>query len=227
MKRYINRKFGRLMVVANASPYFTPNGRKVYRVKCKCLCGKQVIVMIPNLMNGSTKSCGCYRAEHELRFTHRMSKTRQYKIWNQMLVRCYNSNNRSYKFYGARGIKVCNKWKHFEGFWKDMGNGYSDKLQIDRRNNNNGYFKKNCHWVTPKEQQNNRTNNKILILNGVSRTLMQWSELLKIHRGTIQSRLMRGWSTEKALITPIRKKEHTVFNPKNKEKKNELHKTEV
>lgn len=101
------------------------------------------------------KSCGC--ATHlKARVTHGMSATRQYQIWADLKDRCNNPKNKSYIRYGARGITYDTTWDTFEGFWLDMEMGYTDELTIERENNNLGYTKSNCTWITLSAQANNR-----------------------------------------------------------------------
>ena len=88
-------------------------------------------------------------------YRHGMAGTRIYKIWVGLLSRCYNSKVRIYKYYGGRGIKVCDRWIKFENFYADMGDR-PNGLQLDRIDNDKGYSPDNCRWVTPKE--NNSSN---------------------------------------------------------------------
>jgi len=82
-------------------------------------------------------------------YKHGMSYTRLYKIWCDMKVRCLNKNNKFYKNYGGRGIKVCKVWHDFINFkeWA-LNNGYDDTLTIDRINSNGDYEPTNCQWIT-------------------------------------------------------------------------------
>ena len=81
-----------------------------------------------------------------------MSKTRFYKIWKQMHTRCYNKNYREFKYYGGRGIKICDRWRRFENFRDDMLSSYKDNLSIDRINGEGDYEPQNCRWVNSKVQ---------------------------------------------------------------------------
>ena len=91
---------------------------------------------------------------------HGLSKTRIHRIWHSMYCRCYYPKTNGYKNYGGRGIKVCEEWKHLDGFinfynWA-MSHGYNDYLTLDRIDNDKDYEPSNCRWITPKEQSNIR-----------------------------------------------------------------------
>jgi hypothetical protein len=87
---------------------------------------------------------------------HGMNKTQEYRAWVNMRQRCYNQNNTKYDDYGARGIKVCDRWFHsFKNFLADMGYKPSPEYSLDRRNNDGNYEPKNCRWATRKVQRNN------------------------------------------------------------------------
>lgn len=78
-----------------------------------------------------------------------------------MKNRCFNERVKCYKYYGGRGIKVCERWMKFENFYEDMKDEYSDSLTLDRIDSNGDYEPSNCRWATWKEQQNNRRNNRV------------------------------------------------------------------
>lgn len=132
-------------------------------------------------------------------------RTRLGRIWNNMKKRCNNERHESYKYYGEKGIKVCEEWsKNFDSFkhWAE-NNGYDDSLTIDRIDNSKDYCPENCRWATPKEQGNNRIDNHLIYFNGQEMTLTQWSEILGMDFRTLYRRLHSGWSVEKALTTPV------------------------
>ena len=122
-------------------------------------------------------------------------------IWHQMKRRCYNSSADSYKYYGARGIQVCDEWLYdLDAFYYwALDNGYDDHLTIDRIDSNRDYEPENCRWSSMKEQDNNRTNSIFLEHNGVTHTIPEWSEILGIEQYVIRNRLNRGWSIDDAL----------------------------
>lgn len=133
--------------------------------------------------------------------TYGFSHTRIDNIYKSMISRCYCKSNIRYHRYGGRGIEVCEEWKNDKMKFFDwaFSNGYSEMLTLDRKNVNEGYFPENCRWVTQKEQQNNRSNNRVIEFNGVSHTLGEWSDITGIKLATIWNRLKSGWSVEDAL----------------------------
>jgi hypothetical protein len=125
-----------------------------------------------------------------------------------MKARCLNENVQDYRYYGAKGVSVCDEWMNsFESFmdWS-LENGYNDALTIDRIDANGDYSPENCRWVTNRDQQNNRSNTKILSLNGETKSLSEWADELGIARNTLWARLRCGWSVERTLSTPVQRK---------------------
>ncbi len=132
---------------------------------------------------------------------HNLTGTRLYNIWTHMKQRCYNPKNSRYANYHDRGITVCDEWRNdFMAFRKwALENGYSENLTLDRKDNDGNYCPENCHWTTKRVQNNNRTMNHCLILNGVSKTIGEWSSELGIPWSTIYTRLSKGCSVKEAL----------------------------
>lgn len=202
------QKFGRLTVVKHA---YNRN-KKTYWV-CLCDCGNYVTVRADCLKDGNTKSCGCMNNELRAQFgkshlkhgdAQRGDHKRLHQIWASMKDRCKNQKSSAYKYYGAKGVKVCADWHEYENFKKwALENGYKKDLSIDRIDVNGDYCPENCRWVTHKEQMNNTTRNRIICFNGKEQTISQWSEETGINRDTLNNRLGRlGWSVEKAMTTP-------------------------
>ena len=132
-------------------------------------------------------------------YKHGGRKTDEYRIWRHMRTRCENKNSPAYKWYGERGIKVCEKWLEFKAFYEDMGERPSKEHSIDRINVNGDYEPSNCKWVTIKEQQRNRRNNVIYTYNGVTASLAELCEINNCKYKTVHMRLSKGASIELAL----------------------------
>lgn len=161
MKDLTGQIFGRLTV---AWPVGRNKSGNIYWLSF-CSCGKQVISQANGLCSGATKSCGCLQRELVAERTSKHGhsrvgrKTRECNTWTLMKARCSNPNVPNYKFYGGRGIAVCERWQGehgFENFLSDMGPRPAGK-SIDRYPNKNGnYEPNNCRWATQTEQCRNQ-----------------------------------------------------------------------
>ncbi len=193
------RTFGRLKVLRRSSNI----GRRVAWV-CLCGCGKEVVLKAGNLKRG-TQSCGCLVLEIlRLRATHRMSGTPEHKSWSAMIQRCTNPNEKRYKDYGGRGIKVCQSWRLFENFIRDMGRRPTGTT-LDRKDNNGDYCPNNCRWATDEEQANNARSNVLITCAGKTQTLSKWAREVGIDvRAISQRRNLLGWTDYAAIFTPLR-----------------------
>ena len=136
---------------------------------------------------------------------HGMIHTRIYTTWHNMRCRCDNPNHKSYKNYGGRGITYCAEWHDFPPFMEwALSHGYNDSLTLDRIDTNGNYEPSNCKWSTPKEQCNNRRNNKKFTFNGETLTLSEWADKLHISRHTLWGRIkIHHMSIEQALTMPV------------------------
>lgn len=132
-----------------------------------------------------------------------MDKDRNlYIAWKNIKERCYNPNSSNFKYYGGRGVFVCDKWKaNFKEFQRwSFENGYTKGLSIDRIDNEKGYSPDNCRWVSKKEQANNKRNNHFLTYKGKTQTIAQWSEETGISSQLISKRINKfGWDVERTL----------------------------
>lgn len=194
-------KFGRLTVIR----YTHSNDDKKACWDCICDCGNKINTTGKSLRSGNTKSCGCYAKEIRsvANLTHgdcRNGKTKEYYIWRGIKARCLNINNKNYSLYGGRGILICKEWENdYSKFLSDMGRAPFKKATIDRINSNGNYCKDNCRWASMKEQNNNKSNNKLITFQGKTMTAKKWSEITGINYGTIIMRLHRGWTIQKTL----------------------------
>ena len=130
------------------------------------------------------------------------SRQKTKAIYNGMKRRCYDPKCNIYKYYGGRGIKVCDRWLGIYGytnFIEDMGEIPTGK-SLDRIDPNKWYSKDNCRWATPKEQANNRTSNRVIKYAGKSMTISEWSETTGIPYATLYYRITKyKWPVERAL----------------------------
>ncbi len=137
------------------------------------------------------------------RYSHGMYGTPVYSKWMAMKRRCYNKNERTYPNYGGRGITVCGDWLEFAGFYKDMGPSYKSGLSLDRINNDEGYSKDNCRWITMAEQAKNKRNVKLYKYKGRIVSLGQLEKELGFGHSFLMHRVVNmGWSIDKAISTP-------------------------
>lgn len=161
MRKIIDLKgqqFGRLIVLE----YSHTDKRGYAMWKCQCNCGNETTVCGRSLRTGHTISCGCLHKERMdiARKSHSKSKTHIYQTWSDMKQRCFNNKNKAFKYYGDRGITVCDEWKDsFEAFYDYVSQlphfgeaGYS----LDRINNDGNYEPNNVRWATLSEQNKNK-----------------------------------------------------------------------
>lgn len=196
--------FGRLTVLSYEGK--NKHGHKLWY--CQCTCGKTKIIPQTALNSGDSQSCGCLHQETSLQnmarriVKHQMCSTPEYKAWRSMKERCANPKHRQYKNYGARGITVCTRWKtSFENFYQDLGPRPGPTYSLDRKENNNGYYKKNCRWATSIVQNRNKRTNIVVTHNGLALPISAWAELKHLTKSSLGWRL-RHWSVEEALLRP-------------------------
>lgn len=170
---------------------------------CLCDCGTVREVANSALRDNLSKSCGCLKTEvTSARAKQRNTKHSKYHhpvyhVWDSMIARCTNPNNRGFKSYGARGITVCPRWLKFENFYSDMGD--PNGMTLERVNNNKGYCKSNCKWATYTEQARNKRNSIRLKYNGQIKPLVTWAEELGLSKTMLYQRVARGWTPERIL----------------------------
>lgn len=176
--------------------------------ECTCDCGNYLTVRQESLRSGNTKSCGCIHKQvfmqiitkHGEIARNNGAETKIYRTWKSIKSRCYNPNTIRYKYYGGKGVRVCDRWlDSFELFKKDMGLPPTEVHSIDRIDSNGDYCPENCRWATPKQQRINNSMVNLIEYNGKTQTLTEWSQELGINRSTLSGRINRyGWTTERA-----------------------------
>jgi hypothetical protein len=206
-KDIANVRFGRLTALEKIKTSI--GGHAIW--KCICDCGSIKEVSGVSLRGGDIVSCGCYRRE-KMRSTAlkhgngRTGKhTPEYNVWLGIKARCTRPGATAYDQYGGRGINVCDRWLDFVKFLEDMGER-PPGTTIDRINNDLGYEPKNCRWATKREQSKNRKITVFYEYNGKRLTLSEWSEELGIKRITLYTRISLGWTIDRVLGTPLRRK---------------------
>lgn len=208
----IGMKSGRLTVVE----FYDRNKWGQSRWLCKCECGNTSVVSSSNIKYKKTLSCGCLCKERvsEAKRTHGMSYSSIYPEYHNMKKRCYDENTHNYKWYGGRGIKVCDRWlTDIHNFYDDVSilphfreEGYT----LDRIDNNGDYEPSNVRWATKSEQCNNRRSNLLYEYDGEVRTLKEISDITGLPYKALHKRLkIFGWEPERAFSEELRK----VSNP--------------
>lgn len=199
------KQFGRLTVIERAPDAVSPSGRHRVKWLCQCECGNTREVYTDNLLRGRTVSCGCNareKAQHR-EGNHHESRTKLYGVWCAMKRRCLNSSVPEFKYYGGRGITVCDDWMSSWESFRDWAynSGYKEGLTLERINVNGNYEPSNCCWITGIAQANNRRSNRRITFNGETHNLTEWANKLGINYKTLHNRLYVGWSVEKAFTT--------------------------
>lgn len=170
---------------------------------CECECGTQKAISQSSLRSGKSKSCGCYKMD--VVTTHNKSGSKEFAIWSSMLSRCYCPTHKVYSRYGGRGITVCDRWKNnFQDFYYDMG-AKPEKHSLDRIDNSGNYEPNNCRWATSKQQNRNNSNNRMITVNGETKCIAEWSELMNLNLKTISRRLKQGKTPEEAILPSAEK----------------------
>jgi hypothetical protein len=156
---------------------------------CECDCGKTVVVVSGNLRNGVSKSCGCWNLNSlSGRAKHNLSKSGTYRTWKHMMARCYNKKDARYKYYGGRGVSICERWQDFVAFYEDMGDK-PDGYSIERIDNNGNYEPSNCEWATIAEQNRNNRRTVKIEYDGQTRCMSEWARLLGVPKMTFSYRI--------------------------------------
>lgn len=182
-KDITRQKFGKLTAVCVVGQ--DKHSRNIW--KCICECGNYTEVMIGNLTSGNVQSCGCGHDGHPI---HRETKTRLYKIWQNMKGRCNCNSDDAYMNYGARGISVCQEWDDDFLTFKQWAveNGYKENLTIERKDVNGNYCPDNCCWISKGDQANNKRNT----IRVSGKTLKEISETTGIKYANLYAHYRRG-----------------------------------
>lgn len=200
----IGSVFGKLTVIGIAEPSVRSDGSSQGMSLCRCECGVSRAIASSALRSNKYKSCGCLKeaVTHGFNASHRSTGTPTYNTWKSMWARIRNPSETNRLYYTSRGIGVCDRWKSFLNFLEDMGERPSTTHSIDRINNQGNYEPGNCRWATRQEQMDNTRRNRYVSLDGVTKTIAQWSRESGVHQAVIRSRLNRGIDARVAIWTP-------------------------
>lgn len=203
----IGDRFGSLVVIGTSAPR-----HKERTYVCRCDCGKEKIATSSSLFYGGTTSCGCMKGAHvrEGYLKAHNNKPFQNKsivgIRQNMISRCYRENTKSYKDYGARGIRICDEWlNNHDAFEKwCFENGWRKGLEIDRIDNDGDYTPSNCRFVTKQENCNNRRTSRMIEAFGETLSLANTARKYNIKYQRLQHLLDRGIPPETAIERLVR-----------------------
>lgn len=145
------------------------DGHKQYCVQCN-ICGKKFFKKLADIKKA--KKC--------IHMRHSWENKRIGSIFNGMINRCYNSKDNAYKWYGAKGIKICKEWLNNSKSFEDwaLGNGYREGLTIDRKDSNKDYSPENCRWITLEDNSKYKSTTRIIEVDGVKHTGREWAIIL-------------------------------------------------
>jgi hypothetical protein len=142
-----------IIILEEIERYISPKGQPKRQFICKCFCGKEFKTTLSNLNSGNTKSCGCIK-----KINNKIKSI--YQTWKDIKQRCYNPNNKDFKNYGYRGIKLYSEWiNNYNLFQEWILSNIGDRplgLTLDRINNNGNYEPNNLRWATSSQQQKNK-----------------------------------------------------------------------
>lgn len=186
-------------------------------VKCKCVCGKLKSIRASSLISEDSTSCGCTMGTPcGVKFKcKKRSEHPMYKTYYGMQRRCYNKNSPDYKWYGGRGISVCDRWlSDFDNFLEDMELSYEKGLEIERLDVDGNYEPENCIWLTRKSQLSNTTRSRKLKGWGIELTTTEWSILLDFNGKLLDDRINKlQWEgdLEEVLSITFKNKSHKLI----------------
>lgn len=188
----IGQKFGKFSVTQLLPREI---GKKP-KARVVCDCGAVKDVLIVDMVRGKVRSCGCPSQP-------RNKDAEEYGIWQGMKNRCLNPRNPAFDRYGGRGITVCDRWKDsFTDFLSDIGPRPSPKMSLDRIDNGRGYEPGNVRWTDNRTQCNNKRTNIFVTIDGITKSVSEWSRSLGVHRSMVYARISKGMDAEAALLTP-------------------------
>lgn len=168
-----------------------PDGHQLWKIRCK-ECGREFI-RGSNLVKAPSKiTYNCFHKRfngQDVNYDNRWKNQRIKAIYYKIITRCYNEDNKDYRFYGAKGISVYQDWLdnpiHFEE-WA-LANGYEDNLTIDRKNETKDYSPDNCRWITMEENARWKSTTNRIDVDGEIKSGQQWAKYLGFSQNVINT----------------------------------------
>lgn len=198
IKDLTGQKFNMFTVLEFSHVEYGKKNRRTYWI-AQCECGTVKPIRADQLK--TTISCGCHKRKTDsekmkkLAIERRkydneiaLSKHPLYHVWRGMIARCYDNRDSHYPRYGGRGITICSEWKNdFRAFYDwSINNGFAEKLEIERIDNDGNYDPNNCRFVTRKENCNNRSTTIKITFKGYTKSVSEWANLLNVKQATLR-----------------------------------------
>jgi hypothetical protein len=200
----VGERFGKRKQIGPSFVVRVNGALNAEQTKCRvavaqCECGEVRVVLLSELKRGLGLRCiGCRNWKHGL------SRSSEHVVWNGMIQRCTNEKHTYYKYYGGRGIRVCQRWlRSFLHFYNDVGPRPSPEHQLDRINNDGHYEPGNIRWVTRSKNRMNTRTNRWVVYRNQRMTLTELSAMCGVKVVTLSARLRRGWPVERAATTTV------------------------